>query len=126
MGASEIAAALKDRTRFILASHARPDGDAIGSQMSLGLALQALGKDVRFVSRDPAPGPYRDFPGVENIEITTRVDRPADAVVMLGAAISRGRHPGFEPYFVISVDHHLGNAMCGDANLVRRGAACAG
>jgi phosphoesterase RecJ-like protein len=124
MSATDIAAALRDRTRFILASHARPDGDAVGSQMALGLALRALGKEIRLVSRDPVPGPYRDFPGVSEIEITSRVDGPADAVVMLECSdLTRPGIQGFEPYFVINVDHHLGNAMYGDANWFDGGAA---
>jgi phosphoesterase RecJ-like protein len=124
MSASEIAATLKARQRFILASHARPDGDAVGSQLSLGLALRSLGKDVRLVCRDHAPGPYRDFPGVDGIEITTHVDGPADAVVLLECSdLTRPGIQGFEPYFVVNIDHHLGNAMYGDANWFDGGAA---
>ncbi|HEX5068875.1 MAG TPA: DHH family phosphoesterase [Vicinamibacterales bacterium] len=117
MSAVEIAAALRERQTFILASHARPDGDAIGSQLALGLALRALGKTVRMVSRDPVPLPYRDFPHINDIEFTTRVDGPSDAVVILECSdITRPGIEGLEPYFVINVDHHLGNAMYGDAN----------
>src|SRR5262249_62061888 len=39
--AVEIAAALKARQSFIVTSHARPDGDAIGSALALAFALQA-------------------------------------------------------------------------------------
>jgi len=117
MSAPEIAAVLKERQSFILVSHARPDGDAVGSQMSLGFALEALGKDVRLVSRDPVPLPYRDFPGVNAIEIASSVEGPADAVVTLECSdLTRPGIDGLEPYFVVNVDHHLGNAMYGDAN----------
>lgn len=117
MPATEIAAALKERQSFILASHARPDGDAVGSQLALGFALRALGKTVRLVSRDPIPAPYRDFPGVTDIEYTAAVDGHADAVVMLECSdLTRPGIQGLEPYFVINVDHHLGNAMYGDEN----------
>jgi hypothetical protein len=39
-----IAEAIRSRQRFVLSSHARPDGDAIGSQMAVALALEAMGK----------------------------------------------------------------------------------
>jgi len=124
MSAAAIAGVLKERQSFILASHARPDGDAVGSQLALGLALRALGKSVRLVSRDPVPAPYRDFPGVEDIEFTAQVDGQADAVVLLECSdVTRPGSQGLEPYFVVNVDHHLGNAMYGDANWFDGGAA---
>ena len=52
------------RQRFLLASHARPDGDSIGSQLAMAFALDTLGKDVRIVNADPAPDHYQDFPGM--------------------------------------------------------------
>ena len=124
MSAAEIAAVLLERQTFILTSHARPDGDAIGSQMALAFALRGLGKTVRNVNRDPAPLAYRDFPGVSDMEIASRVDGDADAVVTLECSdLSRPGLDGLEPYFVVNVDHHLGNAMYGDANWFDGGAA---
>lgn len=37
---------VRNHERFVLTTHVRPDGDALGSQLSLGLALEGLGKDV--------------------------------------------------------------------------------
>ena len=62
------------RQRFLLTSHARPDGDSIGSQLAMAFALDALGKQVRIVNADPAPEHYQDFPGMDRIEIADRVD----------------------------------------------------
>src|SRR5512134_1183039 len=117
MSAAAIAAALRERQSFILTSHARPDGDAVGSQLSLAFALRDLGKRVRLVNRDPVPSPYRGFPGVDTIEIASRVDGPADAVVTLECSdITRPGLDGLDRYFVINVDHHLGNEMYGAVN----------
>ena len=48
------------RPRFLITSHARPDGDSIGSQLAMAFALDALGKQVRIVNADrrarPLPG----------------------------------------------------------------------
>ncbi len=127
MSAAVIAAALAERRSFVLTSHARPDGDAIGSQMALALALRALGKQVRVVNRDPVPVPYRDFPAVDTIEFASRVDGPADAVVLLECSdLTRPGLDGLEPYFVVNIDHHLGNGLYGDANWFdASAAACA-
>ena len=72
MSAAAVAAALRERQSFVLTSHARPDGDALGSQMALAFALRALGKQVRLIDRDPMPAPYRHLPGVERDRVRRR------------------------------------------------------
>jgi phosphoesterase RecJ-like protein len=127
MSAETVAAALRERQSFILTSHARPDGDAIGSQLALAFALRAMGKTVRLINRDPAPLPYRSFPGVADIELSPRADGLADAVVTLECSdITRPGVDGLDKYFVVNIDHHLGNAMYGAVNWFDGGAvACA-
>ena len=117
MSASVVAAALRERQSFILTSHARPDGDAIGSQLSLALALRALGKRVRLINRDPIPSQYRHFPGVGDIELAPQASGAADAVVTLECSdITRPGVAGLDRYFVVNIDHHLGNEMYGAVN----------
>ncbi len=43
---ARVADALRGHDRFLLVTHENPDGDAIGSILGLGRALQGLGKDV--------------------------------------------------------------------------------
>src|SRR5688500_3237800 len=71
------------RRRFLLTSHARPDGDSIGSQLAMAFALDALGKQVRIVNADAAPEHYQDFPGMDRIEIADRVAPDVDAVIVM-------------------------------------------
>ncbi len=127
--ASEVARAILERHSFILTSHARPDGDAVGSQLALALALDRLGKTVRLIDRDPVPSPYRRFPGVDRIEIADRVDdaRAADAAIVLECAtLSRPEVAGLESLFVINIDHHAGNTMYGAVNWFDETAAACG
>ena len=49
--------AIRVRERFVFSSHARPDGDSIGSQLAMAYALAALGKEAVVVNRDAASGP---------------------------------------------------------------------
>lgn len=46
---------IRSQDRFLLSSHVRPDADAIGSELGLAYALDALGKDVRIVNPSEWP-----------------------------------------------------------------------
>jgi phosphoesterase RecJ-like protein len=125
--AAQVAAALRVRQRFVIASHVRPDGDAVGSQLALAYALRALGKDVRIVSRDPPPTPLLVFPGVSAIEITGHIEDPGDAVIVMESGdLTRTGIAGLERGFVINIDHHVGNAMYGAVNWFDLSAAACG
>src|SRR5262249_33543632 len=50
--------------RFILTSHARPDGDAIGSALALAEVLDQLGCKVDIILADPIPSTYRALPNL--------------------------------------------------------------
>jgi phosphoesterase RecJ-like protein len=125
--AAHIAAEIRRRQRFVVASHARPDGDAIGSSLAMAFALQRLGKQVRVVSRDTVPPPMQSFPGVDSIEVTDHVDDPADAVIVLECGdAQRTGIAGLEKGFVINIDHHPGNTMYGAMNWLDLSAAACG
>lgn len=125
--ASEVAAAIRARHSFILASHARPDGDAVGSQLALAFALEALGKAVRLVDKDAVPAPYRGFPGVDRLERADRVAGEADAAILLEcSSLQRAEVAGLDRYFLINIDHHPGNALYGAVNWFDESAAACG
>ena len=115
------------RQRFVIVSHIRPDGDAIGSQLAMAYALRALGKEARIVNRDPPPPMFLEFPGVTEIEIADHVDDPADAVVVMESGdLSRTGVAGLDAGFVINIDHHLGNTTYGAINWFDVSAAACG
>jgi phosphoesterase RecJ-like protein len=108
---------LRRGSRFLLTSHAKPDGDSIGSQVALALALEALGKEVRIVNADPPPVPYRAFAGVDRIEVSEQATGEADALVVLECGnLSRPGIEGLERYRIVNVDHHAGNQLYGAVN----------
>jgi hypothetical protein len=57
----------RDNQIFALMSHVRPDGDAIGSQLGLGLALEAMGKTVHYWNEDGLPENLEFLPHSEKI-----------------------------------------------------------
>ena len=124
---ADIAGEIRQRQRFVVTSHARPDGDAIGSSLAMAYALKHLGKEVRVVSRDAPPPPMMAFPGVPQIEITDHVDDPGDvAIIMECGDLARTGVSGLDRAFVINIDHHPGNQMFGHANWFDLSAAACG
>jgi bifunctional oligoribonuclease and PAP phosphatase NrnA len=125
---SQICDAIHARRRFLITSHARPDGDSIGSQLAMAYALEALGKEVRVVNADPAPEHYMEFPGVERIEIARHVaETDAEAlIVMESGDLPRTGVTGFEGRFTINIDHHQGNTSYADLNWLDESAAACG
>jgi phosphoesterase RecJ-like protein len=123
------------RRRFLLTSHARPDGDSIGSQLAMAFALRALGKDARIVNKDAPPPHYLDFPGVADIMIADRVD-PAlgldgdsgevALIVMECGDLSRTGVAGLDRFYTINIDHHVGNTMYGALNWFDESASACG
>src|SRR6266540_2520841 len=125
---AEICDAIHTRRRFLISSHARPDGDSIGSQLAMAYALEALGKEVRIVNADPAPEHYLEFPGVDHIEIARSVERTdVDAVIVMESGdLKRTGVSGLEGRFTINIDHHQGNTNYGTLNWVDQSAAACG
>lgn len=82
---------LLSKQRVFITTHARPDGDAIGSQLALGLFLEKLGKQVEMINSDPVPVNLSWMPGVEKILVFDKsLDHlqrinDADAVVIVDA-----------------------------------------
>jgi phosphoesterase RecJ-like protein len=123
----DIVDAIHRRQRFVVTSHARPDGDAIGSSLAMAYALRHLGKDVRVVLRDPSPPQFDTCPGVNDIIVGDRLEDPGDAVLVMECGdLSRPGIAGLERGYVINIDHHTGNTMYGALNWFDPSAAACG
>ena len=130
MTADSVAAicdAIGRRHRFVITSHARPDGDSIGSQVAMAYALRQLGKHAEMVGADPAPPQFQVFPGVADIRVSSVVDGRFDAAIVMECGdLSRTGVEGIDKYFVINIDHHPGNKGYGAINWFDPGAAACG
>jgi phosphoesterase RecJ-like protein len=124
---ADIVRAIAERRSFVLTSHARPDGDAIGSQLAMAFALRQLGKQARCVNRDVAPPPLQSFPGVSEIEIAAMFDGNAEAVIVMECGdLARTGVKGFDRSFIINIDHHPGNTLFGAINWFDESACACG
>jgi bifunctional oligoribonuclease and PAP phosphatase NrnA len=122
-----IVARLRGGQRFIVSSHERPDGDAIGSGLALVYALRALGKDAHMVLCEAPPPFLQPFPGVDGIRIASRVDETYDAaIVMECGTLARTGVAGLDGSPVVNIDHHPGNTGYGAENWIDESAAACG
>jgi phosphoesterase RecJ-like protein len=120
----QIVDAIRTRQRFVLSSHARPDGDSLGSQLAMAYALRAIGKDVVVVNADPAPSTLMMFPGVADIRIAPDAGGSFDAAIIMECSdLARTGVTGLDRSFVINIDHHPGNTGYGQINWFDAGAA---
>ena len=63
----KITEVIRSSRRFLITSHVRLDGDAIGSELALYLMLRDMGKEASVYNRDTIPQMYRFLPGSDTI-----------------------------------------------------------
>jgi phosphoesterase RecJ-like protein len=108
---------------FVLISHVRPDGDAIGSQLGLGFSLLAAGKSVRMFNEDGLPDNLAFLRGSDRIERPPAEPVDAEVVIALDTA-TRPRlgeaclHAASKGKLWLNIDHHISNPKYGDLNLI--------
>ena len=118
-----VAARLKKAQKAAIFCHARPDGDALGSGLSLCLAMRAAGKTAEFVCEDAPPEKFFFLPGMDEVRTSLPADDYdlfiavdcADAARMgeFGHAFSRFKGD------TVCIDHHVSNGGFAKYNCVR-------
>jgi phosphoesterase RecJ-like protein len=118
---------LRQGERFLVCSHSRPDGDAVGSMLAVGMLLEQMGKRADLVAADRIPSIYRQLPGADRIRNAMRVHGPYDAVILLECdGLERSRLRGLEPFFQVNIDHHATGRRFAHVNWIDRNAASVG
>ncbi len=118
----ELSDAIKSRLAgahsVLVVSHVRPDGDAVGSLLGLGLALENAGKSVQMVLTDGVTSSFRNLPGADKIK--TRVEGPYDTFVTTDCADFRRTGKALESAGQpdINIDHHITNERFAKLNLI--------
>jgi phosphoesterase RecJ-like protein len=108
---ADILAALRDCKTVLISVHKNPDGDALGSQLGLMMALEKAGKKVFAHNLDPVPEIYRFLPANGRITTGPQVNGTYDAFLVLDADPPRtGLFNGSWPArTLINIDHHVTN-----------------
>ncbi len=113
----EIRGLLTNANKIGLTSHKRPDGDAIGSVLGLGLALIDAGKEVQLVLKDGVSHTFRHLPGVELIKRSFKED--CDLYVVLDCSdLERTANVLDGRRVDLVIDHHISNEGFGTVNLI--------
>ena len=119
--------AIREGERFLVCSHSRPDGDAVGSMLAMGMLLRQLGKRADLVTADRIPPIYRNLPGADEVRTVIGVRGRYDAAILLECdGFDRTRLRGLEAMFVINIDHHASGREFAQLNWIDRGACSCG
>jgi phosphoesterase RecJ-like protein len=118
----QISQLFRTQNTFLVLTHYRPDGDAVGSQLALLLVLEGLGKTVEAWNEDAVPAKFRFLPASDRITRPPGEPKDFDVVVAIdtstwqrvGAAAQRIGH---RKHF-INIDHHVSNEKFAELNWV--------
>jgi phosphoesterase RecJ-like protein len=121
--------AIRGGERFLLITHERPDGDALGSLAAMQLVLGALGKDsLAYVAADEFPLPYEyRVIGLEGLVTDPPGDLGERVLVFLDCGnIDRtsAHQLKHDDHRILNIDHHHDNTRFGTVNWVDGGASC--
>ncbi|MYA06506.1 MAG: bifunctional oligoribonuclease/PAP phosphatase NrnA [Holophagales bacterium] len=110
--------------RFLLSSHAHPDGDAIGSEVALARLLRKAGRTATIWNADPAPDTYAGVTADLPIHVGRKPPAgfPDEFDFVVPLECPRLDRTGLEDALsllpILNIDHHLGNELYGRANWV--------
>ncbi|HTH52963.1 MAG TPA: bifunctional oligoribonuclease/PAP phosphatase NrnA [Edaphobacter sp.] len=126
---SSILEGLRSSPRFLIASHARPDGDAIGSTLAMAEILDQLDREAIVVLADEIPYIYRTMPNVDRIHFVTDVrevepNLSTPAILLECDGTPRTGLAGLEGRCLINIDHHASGRAFGALNWIDEN-ACA-
>jgi phosphoesterase RecJ-like protein len=116
---AEVVAAVQSRQRWVVTSHARPDGDAVGSVLGCVQVLRAMGKLADGYLGDGVPFIYRGLPGASTIRNSPVDPTLYDGVFVIECdSFSRTQVEGISSLFSINIDHHMSFTEYADINYV--------
>ncbi len=112
---------LRENKTFCIVGHVRPDGDCVGSQLGLTLALKNEGKKVACWNEDTIPQKY-EFLDPDHLFQKPKPGSRFDCVIatdaasferlgLVGPCVAKRK-------LLINIDHHQSNTRYGDVNWV--------
>jgi phosphoesterase RecJ-like protein len=121
---SEVARMLENASSWMIFSHLKLDGDALGTATALFEAGTLLGKRVRWMGPDPVPPSYFFLPHTDEYvpQKEYRFDNKDDLYIFLDSANEdrgvKGLRDRSPETVVLNIDHHHDNSRFGTLNCV--------
>ena len=125
-----VPAALLAGRRVMTVCHRDPEADALGSALSVALALEALGARVNAVCADPVPAMYDFMPHIGRFRQAPEADLDPDLIVVcdcgdlarIGSVLTDNADL-FARVPIVDIDHHVSNTGFGAIDWVDAQAA---
>lgn len=126
----DIAEFLYKNDNFLIAAHAKPDGDACGSALGMLTFLRSNGKQAQALFADDIPDKFKKISDIQYLQNLDDWNDGFDSLIVLDCARSLRLNSTFElssfKGTVINIDHHADNDVQGNLNYVAKNAsACA-
>lgn len=124
----EVVQAILANQRFIVTTHVRPDGDALGSLLAMAFMLRRLGKQVDMYCQDPMPHLYAFLPGADSVIQGVPPNTHHDAAILVDCGDLLRVGPQLaekirELPMLINIDHHVSSESFGHACWVESSAS---
>ncbi|WP_457561319.1 DHH family phosphoesterase [Caminibacter sp.] len=108
---------IKEAQKIVLISHINPDGDALGSSLSMYPILKNMGKKVTVFNVTKPLLQYLDF--LPNFDkITDKLPKEYDLMISFDCGSFDRLGIEEKPPFLINFDHHISNTNYGDINII--------
>jgi len=118
---SAVCRVLREKDRFLIACHENPEGDAVGSELALALALREMGKTATVLNADPVPANLLFLPGAGTVVFAEDGSKYDVAVVVDCGSPERTGRVGPELRkcpLLVNIDHHRSNDGLGTVPLI--------
>ena len=126
----EIATIFRREQSFLVVTHYRPDGDAIGSQLALTLLLQGLGKTVEAWNDDDVPAKFKFLPGAKLVTRPPATPKSFDVVIAIDSSnwqrVGTSADKIASRKHFINIDHHVSNDKFAEINWIVTAAPASG
>jgi phosphoesterase RecJ-like protein len=113
----------RSHERFLITSHARPDGDAVGSSLAMAEILDQMGRTCLIVLADEVPHIYQTLPKIDRIRFAKDVrevepDISVPAILLECDGTPRTGLAGLEGRLLLNIDHHASGRSFGALNWI--------
>ncbi len=127
---AEIADLIRSKQRFVVMSHIRPDGDALGCTLAMGLCLRQMGKDVTMWNEEGCLEKFSFLPHSNLVQKPPTEPESFEVAIVLDTAVKERvgtclagvKHADTW----LNIDHHISNPRFGDLNYIDSTAPAAG